>query len=278
MEVIRWQKCGALLAEIRAALVSELLKVIILSIIDLLLLRLVIPDYPLAEFPNAVLGLVLRRVLENSEAVLLASVPPSLVHAPIRPLVDRIPSLHIILELARVAHTIVVNVDTVPAHLVLEPVAEVFATVLPVVLAHAVDPIVDPLAGVHRAVGPRVLTDAVLFALLVLSDVGGAFGPHLGPVFRLQIILPIAFVLCSILALVAAEAIVFVGPPFAVVALPVTVVEYPLATGKPILPLAIIHRSIRPSHLTLPVPETTPHLTFIDRTGTLIYNSRLCQR
>ena len=165
MEVIRWQKCGALLAEIRAALVSELLKVIILSIIDLLLLRLVIPDYPLAEFPNAVLGLVLRRVLENSEAVLLASVPPSLVHAPIRPLVDRIPSLHIILELARVAHTIVVNVDTVPAHLVLEPVAEVFATVLPLVNAVAGDLIVLPLTREDVAICPSIDSVTILHSV-----------------------------------------------------------------------------------------------------------------
>jgi len=130
-----------------------------------------------------------------------------------------------------------------------------------------------PVAGVQRAVCPGVGSETLLFAILILAFVLGAFGPDLDALSTLQVILPMAFVFGTILVLVLAVSIAFVGPPLTFICVAIFMEEGTFATSIAFLPHALIDSAIAPSHFALAMSETTSHLSLVDRARTLIIDS-----
>jgi len=132
---------------------------------------LIEPGDALAVFPQAILDLVFLRVEVRSQAVLLALVPPTLVEAPVGPIVEPVPALFVVVILPLVATPIGPEVDAVALHVVILPLTVEAASVFPEVNALAEDLVVNPVAFVGRAIGPGVEAEALLLALDVLPVV-----------------------------------------------------------------------------------------------------------
>jgi hypothetical protein len=106
---------------------------------------LIEPLNSLASFPKPIFDAVFRAIGVGAKSMLLALVPPALVLAPIRPVVNTVTFLLIIFVLSIVPDSIRVDIDTETMHVVGTPLTIVGSAIVPQVYSVAVYFVVQPL-------------------------------------------------------------------------------------------------------------------------------------
>ena len=149
--------------------------------------------------------------------MLFSIVPPALILPTIRPSVDPVPCLLVILELTFISNFVCVQVKPKTFHVVRDPLTVVNFPVYPILLAVAMNLVFLPLTLIHGSICERVFAFTVFEPILVLSFILGSTGKVFNAVSMLLVISPEPFISSACRSLVHTKLVRLVIGPLAVV-------------------------------------------------------------
>ena len=195
--------------------------------------------------------------------MLLPIFPEAHVTAAVRPFVDAVTVLLVIVILPFVL--LLVRPDILPktVHVPAVPLADVVPAIFPLDHAKAVDFILVPLAIEARAICPQVRAQAVLLAFCVIAQVVRAIWPGLFPLTMHLALEPLASVDVPVRVSVDTIPAHQVTGPAALVNVAIRVDELPIPAGLVTAPGSAIRSSIRPLHFALTVAHASQPLSHI---------------
>ena len=122
-KLLRYLECGIWLYALCARLLCELVHVVVLLLIDLKDDIVVEPGDTFSMLPKSILHLLLLWILEHTESMLFAFIPPAFVLSAIRPVKGALSFLLVIDVFTLILSAIWPRENTLSLHFIVDPIA-----------------------------------------------------------------------------------------------------------------------------------------------------------